>query len=77
LVTKIRLLPAAIASSRDFLHLEQVCHGVRSGTDVLVHETREFLEEYADDDEHVMVSVDARNAFVVSKRHLRQILKTY
>jgi hypothetical protein len=28
-----------------------------------VHETREFLEEYADDDDFVVVSIDARNAF--------------
>jgi hypothetical protein len=45
-----------------------VCNGVRSGADALVHETREFLEKYADDDDFVMVSVDARNAFNMFSR---------
>jgi hypothetical protein len=67
LVTKV-LLPASIASSRENLHPEQVCNGVRSGADALVHETREFLEKYADDDDFVMVSVDARNAFNMFSR---------
>jgi hypothetical protein len=62
LVTQV-LLPASIVSSRENLHPEQVCNGVRSGADALVHETREFLEEYADDDDFVVVSIDARNAF--------------
>jgi hypothetical protein len=62
LVTKV-LLPAAIAFSREFLHPEQACNGVRSGADALVHETREFLEEYPDDGDFVIVSIDAWNAF--------------
>jgi Reverse transcriptase (RNA-dependent DNA polymerase) len=64
LVTKA-LLPAAIAFSGEFIYPEQVCNGVRSGADALVYETREFQEEYDDDDEYVLVPIDARNAFNV------------
>jgi hypothetical protein len=62
------ILPAAIASSRDFLHPEQVCNGVRSGADALVHETREFIDKYAEYDDYVLASIDARNAFNVFSR---------
>jgi hypothetical protein len=66
LVFKV-LLSAAIASSREFLRPEQVCNSVRSGADVLVHETREFLDKHVEDD-FVMVSIDAWNSFSAFSR---------
>jgi hypothetical protein len=45
-----------------------VCNGVRFGADALVHETREFIDKYAEDDDYVLVSIDARNAFNVFSR---------
>jgi hypothetical protein len=40
-----------------------VCNGVRSGADALVHGTREFIDKFAEDDDYVLESIDARNAF--------------
>ena len=57
------LLGSAITDTRDFLQPEQLANSVPSGMDSLVHDARMLCCRHVRNQDFVVVSIDARNAF--------------
>lgn len=57
------LLPHALAHSRDYILPEQVADGVPAAMDALLHDAHTLVARHGRDDNFMLVSVDASNAF--------------
>lgn len=62
LTTKVLLGPA-LADTRDYFAPCQLANGVSAGADAIVHDVRMKIKRYGKGEKHVLVAVDASNAF--------------